>query len=105
MKQPVLQDILPIVRSAGQIILGREGAAAIKAKAAQDFVTEVAHLQLRVYQISIIKRISSSVYTKAKIARNGSFRTIPAIHVAGTVTRYRQTISITVPVTGSPPAR
>ena len=41
MKQPVLQDILPIVRSAGQIILGREGAAAIKAKAAQDFVTEV----------------------------------------------------------------
>ena len=41
MKQPVLQDILPIVRSAGQIILRREGADAIRTKAAQDFVTEV----------------------------------------------------------------
>ena len=41
MKQPVLEDILPIVRSAGQIILRREGADAIRAKAAQDFVTEV----------------------------------------------------------------
>ena len=41
MKQPVLQDILPIVRSAGQIILRREGACAIQTKAAQDFVTEV----------------------------------------------------------------
>lgn len=41
MKQPVLQDILPIVRSAGQIILRREGASAIRTKAAQDFVTEV----------------------------------------------------------------
>ncbi len=41
MKQPVLQDILPIVRSAGEIILRREGAASIQTKAAQDFVTEV----------------------------------------------------------------
>lgn len=41
MKQPALQDILPIVREAGGIILRREGAASIKAKAAQDFVTEV----------------------------------------------------------------
>ena len=41
MKQPTLQDILPIVRSAGQIILRREGAGAIRTKAAQDFVTEV----------------------------------------------------------------
>lgn len=41
MKLPVLQDILPIVREAGAIILGREGAAAIRTKAAQDFVTEV----------------------------------------------------------------
>ena len=41
MKQPVLSDILPIVRAAGEIILRREGAAAIRTKAAQDFVTEV----------------------------------------------------------------
>ena len=41
MKEPLLQDILPIVRSAGQIILRREGAEAIRTKAAQDFVTEV----------------------------------------------------------------
>ena len=41
MKQPVLSDILPIVRAAGEIILRREGAAAIRTKAAQDLVTEV----------------------------------------------------------------
>ena len=41
MNQPVLQDILPIVRAAGEIILRREGAASIRTKAAQDFVTEV----------------------------------------------------------------
>lgn len=41
MKLPVLQDILPIVREAGAIILAREGASAIRTKAAQDFVTEV----------------------------------------------------------------
>ncbi|MBR7178676.1 MAG: inositol monophosphatase [Oscillospiraceae bacterium] len=41
MHLPVLSDILPIVRSAGQIILKREGADAIQAKAAQDFVTAV----------------------------------------------------------------
>ena len=41
MNLPVLQDILPIVRKAGEIILLREGASAIRAKAAQDFVTEV----------------------------------------------------------------
>lgn len=41
MNQPVLTDILPIVRAAGEIILRREGAAAIQTKAAQDFVTEV----------------------------------------------------------------
>lgn len=41
MKLPVLQDILPIVREAGEIILRREGAASIRTKAAQDFVTEV----------------------------------------------------------------
>ncbi len=38
---PVLEDILPIVRDAGEIILKREGADAIEAKAAQDFVTAV----------------------------------------------------------------
>ena len=41
MRLPVLQDILPIVRSAGALILRREGADRIAAKAAQDFVTEV----------------------------------------------------------------
>ena len=41
MKEPVLQDILPIVRDAGEIILRREGADRIASKAAQDFVTEV----------------------------------------------------------------
>ena len=41
MKQPVLHDILPIVRKAGEIILRRDGAAAVRTKAAQDFVTEV----------------------------------------------------------------
>lgn len=41
MRQPVLTDILPIVRAAGEIILRREGAGAIRTKAAQDFVTEV----------------------------------------------------------------
>ena len=41
MKLPVLEDILPIVRSAGKIILAREGADRIASKAAQDFVTEV----------------------------------------------------------------
>lgn len=41
MNQPVLQDILPIVRSAGEIMLRREGASSIQTKAAQDFVTEV----------------------------------------------------------------
>lgn len=41
MKMPVLQDILPIVREAGEIILRREGASSIQTKAAQDFVTEV----------------------------------------------------------------
>lgn len=38
---PHLQDILPIVRSAGEIILKREGAGHIRTKAAQDFVTDV----------------------------------------------------------------
>ena len=41
MNQPVLSDILPIVRDAGSIMLRREGADSIAAKAAQDFVTEV----------------------------------------------------------------
>ena len=41
MNLPVLQDILPIVREAGSIILAREGADRIAAKAAQDFVTDV----------------------------------------------------------------
>ena len=41
MRLPVLQDILPIVREAGAIILSRQGADRISAKAAQDFVTEV----------------------------------------------------------------
>ena len=41
MKEPVLQDILPIVRDAGKIILRRDGADRIASKAAQDFVTEV----------------------------------------------------------------
>ena len=41
MKMPVLQDILPIVREAGDIMLRREGADRIASKAAQDFVTEV----------------------------------------------------------------
>jgi myo-inositol-1(or 4)-monophosphatase len=41
MKEPVLQDILPIVRDAGEIILRREGADRIASKAVQDFVTEV----------------------------------------------------------------
>lgn len=41
MNQPVLQDILPIVRAAGELMLRREGAASIQTKAAQDFVTEV----------------------------------------------------------------
>ena len=41
MKQPVLHDILPIVRKAGEIILRRDGATAVRTKAAQDFVTEV----------------------------------------------------------------
>lgn len=41
MKRAVLSDILPIVRAAGEIIQRREGAAAIRTKAAQDFVTEV----------------------------------------------------------------
>ena len=41
MNQPVLSDILPIVRDAGRIMLRREGADSIAAKAAQDFVTEV----------------------------------------------------------------
>ena len=41
MNLPVLQDILPIVRRAGSIILRREGADRIAAKAAQDFVTDV----------------------------------------------------------------
>ena len=41
MNQPVLSDILPIVRDAGSIMLRREGADNIAAKAAQDFVTEV----------------------------------------------------------------
>lgn len=41
MKMPVLQEILPIVREAGEIILRREGAECIASKAAQDFVTEV----------------------------------------------------------------
>ena len=41
MKMPVLQEILPIVREAGEIILRREGAERIVSKAAQDFVTEV----------------------------------------------------------------
>ena len=41
MKEPRLQDILPIVRDAGEIILRREGADRIASKAAQDFVTDV----------------------------------------------------------------
>ena len=41
MKEPRLQDILPIVREAGEIILRREGADRIASKAAQDFVTDV----------------------------------------------------------------
>ena len=41
MKQPILRDILPIVREAGGIMLRREGADRIASKAAQDFVTEV----------------------------------------------------------------
>ena len=41
MKMPVLFDILHIVREAGEIILRREGADRIAAKAAQDFVTDV----------------------------------------------------------------
>ena len=41
MNLPVLQDILPIVRRAGSIILRREGADRIAAKEAQDFVTDV----------------------------------------------------------------
>ena len=41
MKRPELTDILPIVREAGGIILRREGADRIAAKAAQDFVTDV----------------------------------------------------------------
>lgn len=41
MNLPQLQDILPIVRDAGAIILAREGADRIQSKAAQDFVTEV----------------------------------------------------------------
>ena len=41
MKMPTLADILPIVRKAGRIMLERQGADQIKAKAAQDFVTEV----------------------------------------------------------------
>lgn len=41
MHLPNLDDILPIVRSAGDIILRRDGASAIRVKAAQDFVTEV----------------------------------------------------------------
>ena len=41
MNLPTLNDILPIVRAAGEIILGREGADCIAAKAAQDFVTAV----------------------------------------------------------------
>ena len=41
MQLPNLNDILPIVRSAGEIILRREGADRIASKAAQDFVTDV----------------------------------------------------------------
>ncbi len=41
MKLPILNDILPIVREAGNILLAREGADCIAAKAAQDFVTAV----------------------------------------------------------------
>lgn len=41
MNFPVLADILPIVRDAGELMLRREGADHIAAKAAQDFVTEV----------------------------------------------------------------
>ena len=41
MQLPNLNDILPIVRSAGGIILRREGADRIASKAAQDFVTDV----------------------------------------------------------------
>ncbi len=41
MNQPVLQEILPIVRAAGELMLRRDGAASIQTKAAQDFVTEV----------------------------------------------------------------
>jgi myo-inositol-1(or 4)-monophosphatase len=38
---PELSDVLPIVRSAGDIILSREGADAVQTKAAPDFVTAV----------------------------------------------------------------
>ena len=48
MNLPILNDILPIVRSAGEIILGRVGADRIDAKAAQDFVTEV-DLRVQIY--------------------------------------------------------
>lgn len=41
MKTPVLQEILPIVREAGRIMLSRQGAHRIQTKAAKDFVTEV----------------------------------------------------------------
>ncbi len=41
MTMPTLNDILPIVREAGNIMLAREGADCIQSKAAQDFVTAV----------------------------------------------------------------
>lgn len=41
MRVPELQEVLPIVRGAGNIILARRGADRIRTKAAQDFVTDV----------------------------------------------------------------
>ncbi len=60
-------------------------------------VTGLIHFPVRVYHSSNMRRISSSVYTKEKTARNGRCNTIPAIHVAGTLMRKRQLISSTVP--------
>lgn len=41
MKMPTLEEILPIIRAAGNALLERRGAEKIKEKAASDFVTEV----------------------------------------------------------------
>lgn len=42
MNPPILHDVLPIVRTAGKIILHREGAGSIRTKAEQDFATSEA---------------------------------------------------------------